>query len=98
VRHGEAWLPLTRLELGLMEVLLRHPGRIWPRDALLDAVWGQDADSSDRTVDTHIKTLRVKLREACGGLDPIATHRGLGYALDLALLGSQQAPPRTPSS
>jgi len=98
VRHGEAWLPLTRLELGLMEVLLRHPGRIWPRDALLDAVWGQDADSSDRTVDTHIKTLRAKLREACGGLDPIVTHRGLGYALDLALLGSQQAPPRTPSS
>jgi two-component system catabolic regulation response regulator CreB len=37
-------------------------------------------------VDTHIKTLRAKLREACGGLDPIVTHRGLGYALDLNLL------------
>ncbi len=93
VRHGQTWLPLTRLELGLMQVLLRHPGRIWPRDALLDAVWGQGADSSDRTVDTHIKTLRAKLREACGGMDPIVTHRGLGYALDLNLL---DRPDRSP--
>lgn len=86
IRFGETWLPLTRRELGLLTLLLKTPGRIWSRDALLDAVWGQDADSTDRTVDTHIKTLRAKLREAGGDADLIVTHRGLGYALDPKLL------------
>jgi two-component system catabolic regulation response regulator CreB len=86
IRYGETWLALTRRELGLLQVLLKAPGRIWPRDALLDAVWGQDADSTDRTVDTHIKTLRAKLREAGAHADLIVTHRGLGYALDPRLL------------
>jgi two-component system, OmpR family, catabolic regulation response regulator CreB len=79
-------LPLTRRELGLLNALLRTPGRIWSREALLDTVWGQDADSTDRTVDTHIKTLRAKLREACGDVELIVTHRGLGYAIDLSRL------------
>ncbi len=86
IRCGERWLPLTRRELGLLTLLLRHPGRIWPREALLDAVWGQDADSTDRTVDTHVKTLRGKLREAGAPADLIVTHRGLGYAIDPKLL------------
>jgi two-component system catabolic regulation response regulator CreB len=86
IRCGEHWLPLTRRELGLLTLLLRHPGRIWPREALLDAVWGQDADSTDRTVDTHVKTLRGKLRDAGAPADLIVTHRGLGYAIDPRLL------------
>ncbi len=86
IRCGDHWLPLTRRELGLLTLLLRHPGRIWPREALLDAVWGQDADSTDRTVDTHIKTLRGKLRDAGAPADLIVTHRGLGYAIDPKLL------------
>ena len=40
------------------------------------------ADSGDRTVDTHIMTLRAKLREAAPARDPIKTHRGLGYSLE----------------
>lgn len=86
IRYGEQWLALTRRELGLLSTLLRMPGRIWSRDALLDAVWGHDVDSNDRTVDTHIKTLRAKLREVCGEADVIVTHRGLGYAIDLTVL------------
>lgn len=86
IRCAGQWLPLTRRELGLLALLLRHPGRIWPREALLDAVWGQDADSTDRTVDTHVKTLRGKLRDAGAPADLIVTHRGLGYAIDPALL------------
>lgn len=86
IRCGEHWLPLTRRELGLLTLLLRHPGRIWPREALLDAVWGQDADSTDRTVDTHVKTLRGKLRDAGAPAELIVTHRGLGYAIDPRLL------------
>lgn len=82
VRYAGTWLLLTRREYGLLVALLRHPGRIWSREALLDAAWGQEADPHDRTVDTHIKTLRAKLREAHPGSDPIATHRGLGYSIE----------------
>jgi two-component system catabolic regulation response regulator CreB len=75
-------LNLTKLELGLLTHLLRAPQRIHSRNALLDAVWGSSAESTDRTVDTHIKTLRAKLREAAPERDPIKTHRGLGYSLE----------------
>jgi two-component system catabolic regulation response regulator CreB len=75
-------LNLTKLELGLLLKLLQAPQRIHSREALLDAVWGTSADSGDRTVDTHIKTLRAKLREAAPTRDPIKTHRGLGYSLE----------------
>lgn len=85
-RLGQHELPLTRREFGLLSTLLKHPGRIWTREALLDAVWGMDADSTDRTVDTHIKTLRAKLREAGAHDDLIQTHRGLGYGLDVSKL------------
>jgi two-component system catabolic regulation response regulator CreB len=83
IRLGATWLKLTRREYGLLGLLMRSPGRVWSRDALLTAVWGVDADSTDRTVDTHVKTLRSKLREARPDLDLIVTHRGLGYSLDL---------------
>jgi two-component system catabolic regulation response regulator CreB len=83
VRYGGQPLSLTRREFGLLRELLRSPGRIRSRESLLDAVWGADADSGDRTVDTHIKTLRAKLREVKPELDPIVTHRGLGYSLEL---------------
>ncbi|MFG6412747.1 two-component system response regulator CreB [Roseateles sp. DC23W] len=82
VRLDGQLLNLTKLELGLLLKLLAAPQRIHSRDALLDAVWGSSADSGDRTVDTHIKTLRAKLREAAPTRDPIKTHRGLGYSLE----------------
>jgi two-component system catabolic regulation response regulator CreB len=79
-----ATLPLTRLEYGLLRELLLARGRILSRETLLRRIWGEQAESADRTVDTHVKTLRAKLREVQPGLDPIVTHRGLGYALDEA--------------
>ncbi|MCX9156090.1 two-component system response regulator CreB [Niveibacterium sp. 24ML] len=80
VFRGQA-LTLTRFEYKLLAFLLRHPRRVFSRDQLLDGVWGNDRDSTDRTVDTHIKTLRAKLREAAPDADPIQTHRGLGYSV-----------------
>jgi two-component system, OmpR family, catabolic regulation response regulator CreB len=77
---GEA-LNLTRREYQLLKTLLERPSRICSRDMLLDAAWGTDAESGDRTVDTHIKTLRAKLKAARPDLDPIETHRGLGYSV-----------------
>jgi two-component system, OmpR family, catabolic regulation response regulator CreB len=90
VRLDGALLNLTKLELGLLLKLLQAPQRIHSREMLLDAVWGTSADSSDRTVDTHIKTLRAKLREAAPARDPIKTHRGMGYSLE------HEAPGRVP--
>ena len=80
--RGQA-LPLTRREYRLLSHLLRGPGRIHSRDALLAAAWGDDSESTDRTVDTHIKTLRAKLREADPAREYISTHRGMGYCLDI---------------
>jgi two-component system catabolic regulation response regulator CreB len=80
--HGQP-LPLTRREYRLLACLLVGAGRIHTREALLAAAWGDDSDSTDRTVDTHVKTLRAKLREADPSRDYISTHRGMGYCLDL---------------
>jgi len=81
VRYAGVWLSLTRLEYGLLRALLSAPTRIHSREALLAAVWGDSSEASDRTVDTHVKTLRAKLRAHAPDRDPITTHRGLGYAL-----------------
>ncbi|HET9693282.1 MAG TPA: winged helix-turn-helix domain-containing protein, partial [Steroidobacteraceae bacterium] len=83
IRYCGRLLDLTRYEYGVLEALLARPGAVLSRAQLMDRVWGDALDSSDRTVDTHVKTLRAKLR-AAGGVDndPIRTHRGLGYSLD----------------
>lgn len=82
IRYRGRLLDLTRYEYGLLAALLARPGAVLSRARLMDRVWGDAPDSSDRTVDTHIKTLRAKLHAMDPGRDPIRTHRGLGYSLD----------------
>lgn len=82
IRYGSQPLELTRYEYALLEALLQRPGAILSRAQLMDRGWDTHADSADRTVDTHVKTLRAKLRAAGAAHDPIRTHRGLGYALE----------------
>jgi two-component system catabolic regulation response regulator CreB len=83
VRYQGHALDLTRYESGLLEALLARPGAVLSRRQLMDRVWSDALESSDRTVDTHIKTLRAKLRAASSSdEDPVRTHRGLGYSLD----------------
>jgi two-component system catabolic regulation response regulator CreB len=79
--HGQ-WLSLTRYEYLLLACLLEHPGWVFSRAALMEKVWRDAEETEERTVDTHIKTLRAKLRSASPGYDPIVTHRGLGYSID----------------
>ncbi len=79
--HGQA-LALTRYEYGLLAALLARPGAILTRMQLMEAVWIDAADSADRTVDAHVKTLRAKLRAIAPDDDPLRTHRGVGYALE----------------
>jgi two-component system catabolic regulation response regulator CreB len=76
------WLNLTRYEYLLLACLLEHPGRVYSRAILMDKVWRDAEETEERTVDTHIKTLRAKLRGALPERDPIVTHRGLGYSID----------------
>jgi two-component system catabolic regulation response regulator CreB len=75
-------LELTRYEYVLLAALLQRPGAILSRAQLMDHGWDSAAESADRTIDTHVKTLRAKLRAAGAEHDPIRTHRGLGYALE----------------
>ena len=74
-------LDLSRYEYRMLEVLLTRPGWVYSREKLMDMVWEAPESSMDRTVDTHIKTLRAKLRKINPELDPIRTHRGVGYSL-----------------
>ena len=76
-------LDLTRREYQLLQCLHQGAGRILSRDFLLEQIWGLESESTDRTVDTHIKTLRAKLREHLPEQEVIITHRGLGYSLSL---------------
>ena len=85
IRYRGQLLDLTRYEYGVLEALLARPGAVLSRGQLMDRVWSDALDSSDRTVDTHIKTLRAKLQAAGGDSagKAIRTHRGLGYSLDV---------------
>jgi two-component system phosphate regulon response regulator PhoB len=79
-RNGHA-LHLGPTEFRLLRHFMEHPGRVFSREQLLDAVWGRDVYVEGRTVDVHIRRLRVALN-ADDGPDLIRTVRGAGYALD----------------
>lgn len=82
-------LELSRYEYRLLCTLMRRPGWVYSREQLMEAAWDEPETSTPRTVDTHIKTLRQKLREVCDA-EVIRTHRGLGYSL-------VEQPPEDPS-
>ncbi len=81
IRYYGRALELSRYEYGLLALLVQRPGRVYTRDELLDMVWDDAAQSLDRTVDAHIKTLRAKLKSVAPQVEPIRTLRGTGYAL-----------------
>src|SRR5467141_4005052 len=73
-----------KLEVDLLALLARHPGRVFQRSELLDLVWGYDFPGYTRTVDVHVQQVREKLA-AAKILDPsIQTVWGVGYRLELA--------------
>jgi len=69
-------------EFRLLDYLMQHPGRVFSREQLLDAVWGSDVYVEARTVDVHIGRLRKALNGSADG-DPIRTVRSAGYSLDV---------------
>ena len=82
VRHrataGERALDLTRTEFKLLETFLRQPGRAFSRSELISAALGDDALVLKRTIDVHIRAVRLKLGEYS---ELIETARGVGYRL-----------------
>jgi two-component system, OmpR family, catabolic regulation response regulator CreB len=83
VQYLGQWLVLTRYEYLLLATLLSRPGAVFSRAKLMQDIWSEALDTADRTVDTHIKTLRAKLRLIDEQHDPLQTHRGLGYSINL---------------
>ena len=74
-------LRLGPTEFRLLRHFMENPKRVFSRAQLLDAVWGQESDISERTVDVHIRRLRVAIA-AEGAEDPVRTFRSAGYALE----------------
>ena len=91
--HGELHLDLDRFlatwqgqvitftvtEFGIVRTLMGFPGKVYTRDELSDGAYGGDNVVSDRTIDSHVRRVRQKMRAA--GADPIETVHGLGYRL-----------------
>ena len=71
-----AEIKLTLREFDLLEYLMRKPGVVFSREALLQSVWGWDFDGGSRTVDVHVQTLRQKLGDHASCIETV---RGAGY-------------------
>jgi len=81
VRRAGREVHLGPTEYKLLDHLIQHPGRVFSREQLLDAVWGSDVYVEARTVDVHVGRLRKAL-SVDGTGDPIRTVRSAGYALE----------------
>jgi two-component system, OmpR family, catabolic regulation response regulator CreB len=81
IRFRDIPLELSRYEYRLLCLLIRQPGRVYSRDQLMQQVWDEPDMSLERTVDTHIKTIRRKLRAIAPEEEWITTLRGIGYSL-----------------
>jgi two-component system phosphate regulon response regulator PhoB len=82
VRRSGQEIHLGPTEFRLLDHLMQHPGRVFSREQLLDAVWGSDVYVEARTVDVHVGRLRKALN-VDGTVNPIRTVRSAGYSLDL---------------
>jgi len=82
VKRGGQEVHLGPTEFRLLDYFMQHPGRVFSREQLLDAVWGSDVYVETRTVDVHIGRLRRALNTEHNN-DPIRTVRSAGYALDV---------------
>jgi len=82
VRRSGKEVHLGPTEFRLLDHFMRHPGRVFSREQLLDAVWGSDVYVEARTVDVHVGRLRKALNVE-ESANPIRTVRSAGYSLDL---------------
>jgi two-component system catabolic regulation response regulator CreB len=81
IRYFGKPLVLTRYEYELLLLLISRPGWVFSREKIMEMVWVDPEESFDRTVDTHIKSIRGKLRDIRDDYEAIVTHRGVGYSM-----------------
>ncbi|MGD2030097.1 MAG: two-component system response regulator CreB [Desulfobacterales bacterium] len=81
ISYFDRILDLSHYEYKILKTFIRRPGHVYSRDQLMDLVWDEPETSMDRTVDAHIKNIRAKLKTVKPNMDPIVTHRGMGYSL-----------------
>jgi two-component system, OmpR family, catabolic regulation response regulator CreB len=79
--YFETNLPLSKYEYDILKIFIDRPGQVFSRNQIMDLAWEEPGTSLDRSVDAHIKTLRAKLKAVKDDVDPIQTHRGVGYSL-----------------
>jgi DNA-binding response OmpR family regulator len=82
VKRGARAITLTRTEYSILELLMRHSGRVLLRDTLIGDVWGDTSDIENNTLDAFVRLLRGKI-EAAGEPKLLQTIRGVGYTLRL---------------
>lgn len=81
VRLNGRPIAVTATEFQILERMLRQPGRVWSREALLQAIWGLACHVTDRTVDVHIRRLRRKVEDDPSNPQYIRSVRGFGYTV-----------------
>jgi DNA-binding response OmpR family regulator len=82
LRRGDVRCDLTAIELKMLELFLRNPGRVVSREQVVDRVWGVDVHVTDRVVDTHVVKLRRKIEPNPVQPRHIVSVRGLGYRFE----------------
>jgi DNA-binding response OmpR family regulator len=82
LRRAGISVEVTPLEFKLLEVFIRHRGRVLSRQQLLDAAWGRGIHVTDRVVDNHIVNLRKKIEPEAGQPRYLVSVRGLGYRFE----------------
>ena len=80
--HGNP-LDLTPVEFRLLSIMQAHPGRVFSRDQLLNAIYDDHRIVTDRTIDSHIKNLRKKMQALSTDEDMIRSIYGVGYKLQI---------------
>lgn len=86
-RDGDV-IALKPKEFDLLAFFLRHPGRVWSREQLLEQVWGYDFPGDTRTVDVHVHWLRQKIEPDPSNPRYLLTVRGAGYRFESELCGT----------
>ncbi len=81
ISYFSEMLDLSRYEFQILQILIARPGQIFSREKLMEMAWDDPGMSMDRTIDVHIKNIRAKLKIIRADLDPIQTHRSIGYSL-----------------
>ena len=75
-------IPLTRIEMALLLAMATHPTKVFTREELIALAMGEDFEGFDRTVDSHIKNLRLKIEDDSRSPRYIATVHGVGYRFE----------------